>query len=105
MDSFSGGFTFIADNASLLLQLTGDTLVLSGVAILISLVIAQPIAIWLGHLHRGSFLAINVSNLGRALPTLAVLAIGITTPLGLGFKVSALALIVLGVPVMLTNTY
>ena len=72
---------------------------------MISLAIAQPLAIWLGHLHRGSFLAINVSNLGRALPTLAVLAIGITTPLGLGYSVSLLALVVLAVPVMVTNSY
>jgi osmoprotectant transport system permease protein len=105
MDSFSGGLTFIGDNASLLLRLTGDTLVLSGVAILVSLAIAQPLAVWLGHIHRGSFVAINLSNVGRALPTLAVLAIGITTPLGIGFTVALLALVVLAVPVMLTNSY
>ena len=42
-----------------------------------SLVIALPLGVWLGHLHRGSFVAINVSNIGRALPSLAVIAIGI----------------------------
>jgi osmoprotectant transport system permease protein len=104
-DSFGSGFTFIADNVHFLIEKSIDTLSLSAVAILISLVIAQPLAIWLGHLHRGSFLAINISNLGRALPTLAVLAIGITTPLGLGYAVSLLALVVLAVPVMVTNSY
>jgi osmoprotectant transport system permease protein len=104
-DSFSGGFSFIGDNLHFLLTKSVDTLSLSAVAILIALAIAQPLAIWLGHLHRGSFIAINGSNLGRALPTLAVLAIGITTPLGLGYSVSLLALVVLAVPVMVTNSY
>src|SRR5690349_9853996 len=104
-DSFGGGFRFIGDNLHLLWSKSIDTLSLSAVAIAIALVLAQPLAIWLGHLHRGSFLAINISNLGRALPTLAVLAIGITTPLGLGYPVSLLALVVLAVPVMVTNSY
>ena len=37
-----------------------------------------------GHLHRGSFIAINVSNIGRALPSLAVISIGLGL-LGVGF--------------------
>ena len=40
--------------------------------------IALPLGVWLGHLHRGSFIAINVSNIGRALPSLAVIAFGIS---------------------------
>jgi osmoprotectant transport system permease protein len=104
-DSFSGAFKFIGDNLHFLWTKSLDTLSLSAVAILIALAIAQPLAIWLGHLHRGSFIAINGSNLGRALPTLAILAIGITTPLGLGYSVSLLALVVLAVPVMVTNSY
>src|SRR3954465_12308713 len=105
MNDFSGGLTFIGDNAHLLWTLTGKTLWLSAASILVALVIAQPLAIWLGHIHRGSFLAINVSNVGRALPTLAVLAIGITTPLGIGFTVALMALVVLAVPGMLPNKY
>src|SRR3954465_12297836 len=105
MNDFSGGLTFIGDNAHLLWTLTGKTLWLSAASILVALVIAQPLAIWLGHLHRGSFLAINVSNVGRALPTLAVLAIGITTPLGIGFTAAPMGLVALAVPVMLTNSY
>ena len=61
-------------------------------------------ASWLGHLHRGSFLAINLANIGRALPSLAVIAIGITF-LGIGFANVMLALVVLAVPPILTNAY
>ena len=44
------------------------------------MVIALPLGVWLGHIHRGSFVAINIGNLGRALPSLAILAIGDRLP-------------------------
>ena len=42
------------------------------------MVIGLPLALWLGHLGRGGFLAINVSNVGRAIPTFALLALLVT---------------------------
>jgi osmoprotectant transport system permease protein len=60
--------------------------------------------VWLGHLHRGSFVAINVSNVGRALPSLAVISIGLAF-LGVGFLNVTVALVILAAPVMLTNAY
>ena len=42
------------------------------------MLIGLPIALWLGHLGRGGFLAINISNIGRAIPTFALLAILVT---------------------------
>ena len=59
---------------------------------------------WLGHIHRGSFVAINLGNIWRALPSLAVLAIGVAF-LGIGLKNVELALIVLAVPPIITNAY
>jgi osmoprotectant transport system permease protein len=77
---------------------------ISAEAIGIAMLIALPLGVWLGHIHRGSFLAINGSNLGRALPSLAVISIGL--PLfGIGHNVVILALVVLAAPVMLTNAY
>ncbi len=66
--------------------------------------IAIPIGVWLGHIHRGSFVAINVGNIWRALPSLAVLAIGVAF-LGIGLGNVELALVVLAVPPMITNAY
>ena len=43
---------------------------LSGAAMAVALVVALPLGVWLGHLHRGSFVAVNVANIGRALPSL-----------------------------------
>ncbi|MDE3133320.1 MAG: ABC transporter permease subunit, partial [Acidobacteriota bacterium] len=70
----------------------------------ISLVIALPVGFWLGHIHRGSFVAINLGNVGRALPSLVVLAIGFAF-LGIGLKNVLLALVVLAVPPIITNAY
>jgi osmoprotectant transport system permease protein len=70
----------------------------------ISLVLALPLGMWLGHLHRGSFVSINAANIGRALPSLAVISIGIGV-LGLGFLNVMVALVVLAVPPLLTNAY
>lgn len=81
-----------------------QTLKVGAIGLAIALVIAVPIGAWLGHLHRGSFIAINAGNMGRALPSLAVLAIG-DAFLGLGLTVVELALVILAVPPMITNTY
>jgi osmoprotectant transport system permease protein len=104
VNDFADAFRFMGDNLSLLLDKTWEHLVLSGAAIGLSLLIAVPLGLWLGHIHRGSFVAINVANIGRALPSLAVIAIGLGT-LGLGFANVLLALVILAVPPILTNAY
>jgi osmoprotectant transport system permease protein len=87
-----------------LVHLTLGTLKIAGLGIAIALVIAIPIGLWLGHIHRGSFVAINLGNIWRALPSLAVLAIGVAF-LGLGLDNVELALVVLAVPPIITNAY
>lgn len=86
------------------MHLTLETLKVSAIGVLISAVIALPLGVWLGHIHRGSFVAINIGNLGRALPSLVILAIGVAF-LGLGLGVVELALVILAVPPMITNAY
>jgi osmoprotectant transport system permease protein len=70
----------------------------------IALVIAVPLGVWLGHLHRGAFVTINIANVGRALPSLAVIAIAIAV-LNLDLKTLLLALVLLAVPPILTNAW
>ena len=101
---FGGALEFVVDERRLILEKTWEHLVLSAAALAIALVIALPLGVWLGHRHRGSFLAVNVANLGRALPSLAVIAVGFVF-LGVGFWSVALALVVLAVPPILTNAY
>jgi osmoprotectant transport system permease protein len=100
----SDPFSFFVNNLSLFGSKTVEHLVLSFAAIGIALLLSIPLGVWLGHLHRGSFLAINVSNIGRALPSLAVISIGIAF-LGIGTLNVIVALIILAGPVMMTNAY
>lgn len=104
MKTFVDAFKFIADNPHLLLSKTGEHLELSGAALGIALVLALPLGLWLGHLHRGLFLAASVSNVGRALPSLVLIAFGLTI-FGIGFWNNTAALVVLAIPPILTNAY
>lgn len=104
MGVFVDALGFMRDNPGLLLEKTYDHLLLSGAAIGVALVVAVPLGVWLGHVHRGSFIAINVSNIGRALPSLALISIGLGV-LGIGFLNVMVAMVILAVPPMLTNTY
>ncbi len=103
--TFLDAFRFIGDNPGLLLHLTGVHLELSLTALGIALAIALPLGLWLGHLHRGLFLALSASSVGRALPSLVLIAFATLTPLGIGFWNNTVALTVLAIPSILTNAY
>jgi osmoprotectant transport system permease protein len=102
--TFVDAFRFIADNPSLILDKTGELAELAFAALGIALVLALPLGLWLGHKHRGLFLALGVSTVGRALPSIVLIAFGITL-LGVGFWNNTAALVVLGIPPILTNAY
>jgi osmoprotectant transport system permease protein len=112
MHNFVEAFKFIGRNGQVpgapplptLVHLTLETLKIAGIGVAISVAIALPIGLWLGHIHKGSFVAINLGNIWRALPSLAVLAIGVAF-LGLGLRNVELALIVLAIPPIITNAY
>jgi osmoprotectant transport system permease protein len=104
MQTLIDSFTFFGHHAGLMWDKTLAHLAISFASLAVALAIAIPLGVWLGHLHRASFLAINVSNVGRALPSLAVISIGIAY-LGIGFWNVLVALVVLAAPVMLTNAY
>lgn len=101
---FADALEFVVDERRLILEKTWEHLELSAAAMAIALVLALPLGAWLGHLHRGSVVAVNVANLGRALPSLVLIALGFVL-LGVGFWSVALALVVLAVPPILTNAY
>ena len=86
-----------------------EHLELSGLAVAVGILIAAPIALYLGHIGRGGFIAINVANIGRALPSLALLAFALPVAfalgLGLGFWPTLFALVPLAIPPILTNTF
>lgn len=104
MDAFIDAFPFMVENVGLLVEKTGEQLWLSFVAIVISFLIGAPLGLWLGHIHKGEFLAVSLSNIGRALPSLALIAIFIGL-VGIGFTNVLLVLIILAVPPILSYTF
>ncbi|MEU1022952.1 ABC transporter permease [Streptomyces sp. NPDC005900] len=83
-----------------------EHLYFSGVCLAVACLIALPLALWLGHIGRGGALAVNISNVGRAVPTLALLILLTLTPLGEhGDAPTLIALVLFAVPPLLTNAY
>jgi osmoprotectant transport system permease protein len=88
---------------------TAEHLRLSLIATVVAAVVALPLAVWLGHVRRGGFAAQSFVNVGRAIPSLAILAmlfpISLRYGFGLGFWPTFGALLILAVPPMFTNAY
>ena len=102
--AFGDAFRFIADNPGFLATKALDQVELSAAALAIALALALPLGILLGHLHRGSSVAIGSSIVGRALPSLVLIGVFLTF-LGIGFVNNMVALAVLGTGPILTNSY
>ncbi|NYI05691.1 ABC transporter permease [Allostreptomyces psammosilenae] len=84
----------------------GEHMFLTGVCLLISCLLALPVGLWLGHIGRGGALAVNLSNVGRAVPTFAVLVLLLLSPLGrYGSLPTVIALVLFALPPVLTNAY
>jgi osmoprotectant transport system permease protein len=83
---------------------------MSTAAVVAAVVLALPVGIWLGHRGRGGAVAINLANVGRALPSLAILALfqqafGLRGWPGFGARPAFVALVALAVPPLVTNAY
>jgi len=102
--AFVEGFRFIGDHPGFLAHKALQQLELTGAALGVGAAVALPLGIVLGHLHRGSALAIGASIVGRALPIILLIAIFLTV-LGIGFANNMFALAVLATGPMLTNAY
>ncbi len=95
-----------------MLQLLSQQLLISVTALVVALVVGLPVALWLGHLGRGGLLAINVSNIGRAVPTFALLALLVVAdwpgtrsfgPYGRAGLATIIALTLFALPPIITN--
>jgi osmoprotectant transport system permease protein len=116
LGDFGGGIQFIfqsrhsrggaevggAHNLSLL----WTHLELCACAMALACLVALPIGLILGHLGRWSFLAISTSNVGRAVPSIALIAFFVAFfPQTPEFLSVTLALALLAIPPILTNAY
>jgi osmoprotectant transport system permease protein len=89
-------------------QVVGDLLLrhieVAALALALSLVIALPLGLYFGHRGTGELLAVGVGNAGRAIPELALIAF-MAAMIGVGLLNVTIALAVLGIPPILTNTF
>ena len=84
---------------------------LSATALIVAVLIGLPLGLWIGHTGRGAAVVIAIANIGRAVPSVGWL--GIVFPItlalfgrgGLGFLPSVIALVALGIPPIVTNTF
>lgn len=92
-----GGFSQVV-------ELTITQLEVTVLALALSLLVALPVGLYLGHRGTGEFLAVAIGNAGRAVPELALIAL-MAAVIGVGVLNLTIALAVLGVPPILTNAY
>lgn len=119
MTVFADMWDYLADPASWtgsggIIALLLQQLLLTFTALLMAMVLGLPLALWLGHLGRGGFLAINISNIGRAVPTFALLALLVVAPwpgtesfgpYGRAGLSTLIALTLFALPPIITNSY
>jgi osmoprotectant transport system permease protein len=96
-------FNWTRDNG--ILDLLVQHLTISAVAVFAALVFALPLGIALGTSDRGGGTVVVLSNVSRAIPTLALLTLFAVSPIGFGPRATTIALAVFAFPPILTNTF
>ena len=95
-------------------QLLWQQLLITVTALTAAVLLGLPLALWLGHLGVGGLLAVNISNVGRAIPTFALLGIFVTAdwpgtasfgPYGRAGLATLIALTLFALPPIITNSY
>lgn len=109
MDFLADVAAFFGDRASWrgangLTQLAVEHVAVSVAAMAIAMALALPLGLILGHTGRGGLVAVNISNIGRALPSFAVLVIALQLS-SIGVTPTMVALVLLAAPPLVTNSY
>jgi osmoprotectant transport system permease protein len=78
---------------------------LSALSVLLAVLVAVPVGLAIGHTGRAAFVTVSVANLGRSVPSYALLLIFFTVVNQVGFAPAIPALVLLAIPPILTNTY
>jgi osmoprotectant transport system permease protein len=77
---------------------------ISTLALAIAIVVALPVGVYFGHRGKGELLAVAIGNAGRAIPELVLIAFMVAF-IGTGVLNVTIALLVLGIPPILTNAF
>ncbi|HLM32055.1 MAG TPA: ABC transporter permease [Solirubrobacterales bacterium] len=115
-DSFSGAIDFIFEPRDAIgvggqvggleqvWDLMWTQIWISALALAVAVAIALPIGLYFGHRGSGELVAVAVGNAGRAIPELALIALMVAF-IGVGVLNVTIALMILGIPPILTNTF
>jgi osmoprotectant transport system permease protein len=89
-----------------------EHVVISAAGVTIGLLVALPVGLYIGHTGRGAFLAISLANVGRAVPSYAVLVIFFAFLVGSSSDINVVtngptlvAMVALAIPPVVTNAY
>ncbi len=85
-------------------ELIWTQIYVSALALVVAMLIAIPVGLYFGHRGKGELVAVGIGNAGRAVPELVVIAL-VATVIGVGVPTLTIALAVLGIPSILTNTF
>jgi osmoprotectant transport system permease protein len=110
MNAFADAFLYLNDpynwtRPNGILDLLVEHLTISIVAVLAAMLVALPVGIALGTSGRGGGAIVVLSNVSRAVPTLALLTLFAVSPIGFGARATTIALAVFAIPPILTNTF
>ncbi len=110
MNAFGDAFVYLNDPFNWtrpggILDLLVQHLRVSALAVLLAAVLAVPAGVLLGRSGGGAGAVVVLSNVSRAVPTLALLTLFAVSPIGFGNEATTIALAVFAVPPILTNTY
>jgi len=100
---FADAWTYVAGHPVQFAKAFGVHISLSAAALVLASAIAIPAGIAFAHRRRSALAAVNAANVGRTLPSLAVLALAMPL-LGTGFMPSLVALTLIALPPILINT-
>ena len=110
MSAFGEAFVYLNDpfnwtRTNGILDLLVQHVRISALAVLLGAALALPVGVLLGTTGRGGGAVVVLSNVSRAVPTLALLTVFAVTPIGFSETATVVALAIFAFPPMLTNTF
>ncbi|WP_297084457.1 ABC transporter permease [uncultured Demequina sp.] len=100
--TFDGGWRFAQDS---IIALTLEHIWMSFAAVAIAVAFALPVGVLLGHIRKGGGATVVISNVSRAMPTLALLTLFAASAIGFGNRAVILAAAIFAFPPILTNAF
>ncbi|MFN3866200.1 MAG: ABC transporter permease [Demequina sp.] len=100
--TFDGGWRFAQDS---IIALTLEHLWMSVAAVVLAVAVALPLGVFLGHVRKGGAATVVISNVSRAIPTLALLTLFAASAIGFGNNAVILAAAIFAFPPILSNAF